>query len=276
MKRISGLWSASLLVVMCLSCGRGRPNESFVEPVEDTLLVVTDTLCEEEEVVEEARMEEHFGDFMFTFIHSRRLQRERVVYPLPRTDGKNQAEMLHKLDCTREFAFMDGDFYTVLYGNSLQIDEQKQRPHDHVLVEHILLDSLSMQVYDFERRSGKWVLTAIRGQDLHTGELSDFLTFYAHFSADSLFQQQSIAQPLSYSTTDFESDNAYIEGTIDASQWVSFGTEMPRGEITNIRYGQTYNPHHVVMQKCGLADGMQELFTFEKRGKTWRLVAYEN
>ena len=52
MKRISGLWSASLLVVMCLSCGRGRPNESFVEPVEDTLLVATDTLCEEEEVVE--------------------------------------------------------------------------------------------------------------------------------------------------------------------------------------------------------------------------------
>ena len=74
--------------------------------------MVPDSLGEEEDVVEEARMDELFDDFMFTFIHNRRLQRERVVYPLPRTDGSDKAEMIHKLDCTREFAFMDGDFYT--------------------------------------------------------------------------------------------------------------------------------------------------------------------
>ena len=276
MKRISGLCLTGFVMAMCLSCGRGRTEAPAAEETEEAFTVVPDSLGEEEDVVEEARMDELFDDFMFTFIHNRRLQRERVVYPLPRTDGSDKAEMIHKLDCTREFAFMDGDFYTVLYGNSLQIEEQKERSHDRVLVERILLDSLSMQVYDFERRDGKWVLAAIRSQDLHVGELSDFLTFYARFSADSLFQQQSIAQPLSYSMIDSDGDDSYIEGTLDASQWVSFGAEMPRGEITNIRYGQTYNPHHVVMQKCGLADGMQELFTFEKRGRTWRLVAYEN
>ena len=269
-----------LLVWMCCSCAEG-PRNRFCAAKPEPEVLPADTMPlededEEEEAVEEARMDEYFDDFIYSFLHSRRLQRERVGYPLPSADDNGEPQLLHKLDCRREFAFLRGDFYTVLYGNTLQINEQKERPHETVLVERIMLDSLWMRVYNFERRGGKWLLTAIHRQDLHQGELSDFLAFYSRFSSDSLFQQQSIAQPLSYSLLDSEADEEYIEGTIDASQWASFGAVMPSGEITNIRYGQTYNPHHVVMQKCGLADGMQELFTFEKRAAGWRLVAYEN
>ena len=269
--------TVACLAVLCCCCMQEQRSAS--EPVEpEALMLATDSLIDEpeEEPLEEARMDEYFDDFMFSFVHSRRLQRERVGYPLPSSDGESEPQLLHKLDCRREFAFMDGDFYTVLYGNTVQIDEQKERSHDEVKVEHIWLDSLWMRVYNFERRSGKWLLTSIHAQDLHQGELSDFLSFYARFSSDSLFQQESIAQPLSFSMLDVEADDEYIEGTIDASQWTSFGAVMPQGEITNIRYGQTYNPHHVVMQKRGMSNGMQELFTFEKKATGWRLVAYEN
>ena len=267
-----------LLTLVCgVSCLQERRGASY-QPETDTMSYMAEFMGEEEEAeepIEEARMDEYFDDFMFSFIHNRRLQRERVGYPLPSIDGEGEPRLLHKLDCKREFAFMRGDFYTVLYGNALQIEEQKEKPHEQVVVEHILLDSMWMNVYNFERRSGKWILTSIHQQDLHQGELSDFLSFYAQFSSDSTFQQQSIAQPLSFSMLDDEADDEFIEGTLDASQWASFGAVMPQGEITNIRYGQTYNPHHVVMQKCGLADGMQELFTFEKKSIGWRLVAYE-
>ncbi len=275
MKRIVWLmWP--MLLVWCTACQRGYRTAAY-EAEGDTLQIEPDTLAEEpDDEVEEGRMDENFDDFLFSFIHSRRLQRERVVYPLPRTESNGETETLNRLDCKREFSFLENDFYTVFYGSTRQIDEQKQQSHERVEVEHILLDSLWMGIYSFERRDGHWLLTAIHNQDLRQGELTDFLTFYARFSSDSTFQQRSIAQPLRFSMLDSDDNNEYIEGTIDASQWASFGAEMPQGEITNIRYGQTYNPRRVVMQKCGQANGMQELFTFEKRPAGWRLVAYDN
>ena len=108
-------------------------------------------------------------------------------------------------------------------------------------------------------------------------ELSDFLTFYAHFSVDSVFQAESIAQPLTIRMMDPDDELGVIDGTIDALQWSIFCPDVPEGVISNIRYGQSYdNPRHIVLQKCGISNGMQELFTFDKTGGRWRLTAYEN
>jgi len=130
-------------------------------------------------------------------------------------------------------------------------------------------------VYDFQRRDRRWMLTAIRSQGLAENELADFLVFYARFSSDTLFQQQCIAQPLRLSVFDPEEDD-YIEGTIDARQWRSFCPEVPATVVTNVIYGQVYRPDHMVLQKCGSASGMQELFTFQRERGGWRLTSYEN
>ena len=77
------------------------------------------------------------------------------------------------------------------------------------------------------------------------------------------------------SVFDPEEDD-YIEGTIDARQWRSFCPEVPSTVVTNVIYGQVYRPDHMVLQKCGSASGMQELFTFQRERGGWRLTSYEN
>ena len=59
-------------------------------------------------------------------------------------------------------------------------------------------------------------------------------------------------------------------------QWGSFCPELPRGVISNIRYGQGYGAYQVVMEKCGTANGLQDIFTFQREGRGWQLTAYEN
>ena len=106
--------------------------------------------------------------------------------------------------------------------------------------------------------------------------LSDFYRFYAKFSSDSVFQAQSLAPMLNVSIHDTEDELSIIEGTIDASQWVSFCPEVPQNVISNIRYNQHYTNQRVVMQKCGMGTGLQEVFTFNNEGHGWRLTSYED
>ena len=111
----------------------------------------------------------------------------------------------------------------------------------------------------------------------HESDIFDFLTFYARFSSDTLYQQAHVEQPLKVTVLDPEEDDAYIEGTINAEQWRSFCPDVPHGVISNIRYGvQKYNTKQMIMQKSGSSNGMQELFVFAKEDNEWRLTTYEN
>ena len=114
------------------------------------------------------------------------------------------------------------------------------------------------------------------GQGSNLLFLSDFLSFYARFCSDSIFQSQSIADPLHISLQDSEDEDEIINGIIDADQWQTFCPEVPSGIISNIRKGQTYGGHRIVMRKSGLSNGLQEIFTFNKERTGWRLTRYEN
>ena len=111
----------------------------------------------------------------------------------------------------------------------------------------------------------------------HESDIYDFLTFYARFSSDTLYQQAHIEQPLKVMVLDPEEDDSYIEGTINAEQWRSFCPDVPQGVISNIRYGvQRYRPKRMILQKSGSSNGMQELFFFTKEDNEWYLTRYEN
>lgn len=253
--------------------GRKAPSVEESEPI-DTLL--TDSVSEMEEEIEEAvdRIDGTFDDFLYAFIHSRRFFYKRIRYPLTlhKIDGEEismETSNLHD-----EFTFLEGDYYTVLYGDVHQIGEEHK--DSTVRIERIDLDNGLVRSFLFCREEGEWRLCRVQDGGLDMTGLGDFLNFYSRFSTDSIFQMQHVAQPVSISIIDPDDDSMYIEGTIDAEQWGSFCPELPRGVISNIRYGQGYGAYQVVMEKCGTANGLQDIFTFQREGRGWQLTAYEN
>ena len=284
MNRIAKVLLPLFVVVTLFSCNNGRNSESAMDAdstaVEES--VVSDTLSEVEEEIEEAdesdRLDTSFDDFMFAFTHSDRLQSKRIIWPLAYTDAEGNTRSVSSLNVASEFRFLKGDFFTVMYGDRKQVEKQKLETDDSlVIVERIDLMEEKLRNYEFKLLSGKWKLTSMRDMEFHESDIYDFLTFYARFCSDTLYQQEPVDQPLRVMVLDPEMDDAYIEGTINAEQWRSFCPDVPQGIISNIRYGvQKYRPKQMIMQKSGSSNGLQELFIFNKENNEWFLTAYEN
>lgn len=241
-----------------------------------------DTLSDVDEEIEEAdvsdRLDTSFDDFLFAFTHSDRLQSKRIVWPLAYTDADGETKKISSLNCVSEFRFLKGDSYTVMYGDRKQIEMQKSDSQDSmVIVERIDLTDEKLRSFEFRLLAGKWKLTSMRDIVFHESDIYDFLTFYARFCSDTLYQQAHVEQPLRVMVLDPEEDDTYIEGTINAEQWRSFCPDVPQGIISNIRYGvQIYNSRQMILQKSGSSNGLQELFFFTKEDNEWHLVRYEN
>ncbi len=273
------------LLIFLLSCQHGGRSSENGQTSEDTLSVEMDSsfLFDSEQMMEDEilqaeesrRLDGSFEDFLFAFTQSRKIQQLRTLHPLPLVTRQSNGEVL-AFDATEELSFLEGDYYTVLYGDHAQIESEKDTPDSVASVERIDLQTEQVRVYSFSKNNGKWKLIGLQDTDLSSSELSDFLTFYARFSMDSLFQSLSIAQPLHITIQDSEDEQNVIDGTIDASQWSSFRPEVPSGVISNIRHGQHYNIHQMVMMKSGVSNGMQELFTFHRTSAGWELTKYEN
>lgn len=241
-----------------------------------------DTLSDVDEEIEEAdvsdRLDTSFDDFLFAFTHSDRLQSKRIVWPLAYTDADGEIKKISSLNCVSEFRFLKGDSYTVMYGDRKQIEMQKSDSQDSmVIVERIDLTDEKLRSFEFRLLAGKWKLTSMRDIVFHESDIYDFLTFYARFCSDTLYQQAHVEQPLRVMVLDPEEDDTYIEGTINAEQWRSFCPDVPQGIISNIRYGvQIYNSRQMILQKSGSSNGLQELFFFTKEDNEWYLKRYEN
>lgn len=284
MNRIVKVILPLFVVVTLFSCNNGRYSESSedVDSISVDTSVVPDTLSEVDEEIEEAdesdKLDTSFDDFMFAFTHSDRLQSKRIVWPLTFTDVDGDTRKINSFNCASEFHFLKEDFYTVLYGDRKQVENQKSDMEDSlVIVERIDLIEENLRSFEFQLIAGKWKLTSVRDIVFHESDIYDFLTFYARFSSDTLYQQAHIEQPLKVMVLDPEEDDSYIEGTINAEQWRSFCPDVPQGVISNIRYGvQKYRPKRMILQKSGSSNGLQELFYFTKEDNEWYLTRYEN
>lgn len=284
MNRIVKVILPLFVTVTLFSCNNGRNSESAsdVDSMTIETSVAPDTLSEVDEEIEEAdetdRLDTSFDDFMFAFTHSDRLQSKRIVWPLAYTNADGETKKISSFNFGSEFRFLKGDFFTVMYGDRKQVENQKLDLQDTlVVVERIDLMEEELRAYEFKLLSGKWMLTSMRDIVFHESDIYDFLTFYARFCSDTLYQQAHVEQPLRVMVLDPEEDDTYIEGTINAEQWRSFCPDVPQGVISNIRYGvQKYNQKQMIMQKSGSSNGLQELFFFTKEDNEWRLTTYEN
>ena len=276
---------AIVMVATLLSCGN-KGSDSNQEELELLLSdsIPVDTLTKEEEELglneeKTPQLDGVFNDFLFAYLHSRTLRQERTTNPLPLEHIERETELLEDFNPEFEFSFMSGEYFTTLYGNASQMqeeDDQELEEDSIVSLQRINLNDGTIRNFRFLREEGRWKLEAIREETVADDNLSDFLNFYARFCSDSIFQSQSIANPLRIRLQDSEDEDGSIDGIIDAEQWQTFCPEVPSGIISNIRKGQHYSGRRIVMRKSGLSNGLQEVFTFTKERTGWRLTRYEN
>ena len=133
--------TAFLCVLFLHSCDAGRTPASSTDVQADDLVedtVWTDTLDAEEELLSltgETHLDENFMDFLFSFARSRRLQRERICFPLPRIGAAGDTVMLSQTEWNPDFSWMEQDYYTILYNSVEQIEEVKDSTPSQVQVE---------------------------------------------------------------------------------------------------------------------------------------------
>ena len=278
------IWLAVAVVSMLSCSGRERGARNDEQEVEFEDSIPVDTLQAEEEELglndESApALDGVFNDFLFAYLHSSTLRRERTAHPLRLEHTTRPTEMLEEFDPEFELGFLSGDYFTTLYGNSLQMqaeDDEEMEEDSIVNLQRINLNDGTIRNFQFLRVEGHWELTAIREATFEDDDLGDFLNFYAQFCSDSAFQAQSVADPLHIVILDTDDGEGSINGIIDADQWQSFCPEVPSGIISNIRKGQAYGQNRIVMRKSGQSSGLQEIFTFTKERGNWRLTRYEN
>lgn len=276
-----GLVIAVATLILLGSCKDKKMTNAFDgedDLGEDSIeAFVGDTLHLFEEEEPPAAVDELFDDFFFNFLDDDRFQGQRISYPLPCKDGEAD-ERLTKEDWHRFDHFKNQEVLSVLYEREQDYALSKDTSMQHVGVEWIQLRNDEVEKFLFNRVEGKWMLTAIekkRRADMPNG---DFLDFYAHFIADSLFQRHSLAEPVKVILTSDDGEEEPEEEHLTADEWFEMKNSLPlpTEEIVNVDYGQaciSQNRKTLLLQ--GVSNGMQMKFKFTKDGDDWRLMEIE-
>ena len=276
------------LVVLCMavfllaSCKKTpvapTPSSEEVPPVETTE-------PEEEELAEEEQLDELiaeepmpvtvdelFDDFIFNFASNKRLQMERIDFPLVINSGAKK-DTVQRDDWQMEHFFMHQGEYTLMFDSQEQMEHAKDTVLNEAVVEKIFLDDAFIRQYIFRRRGGRWMLCEIRNQTLPRNPNASFIDFYHHFVTDSAFQRESLSNEIDFVGPDPEDDFSQMEGVITPEFWDAFAPELPKRMLFNVVYGsQDSTANEKIFVLRGIANGLELELTFRRENERWRLV----
>ncbi len=217
-------------------------------------------------------IDELFDDFIFNFAANKKLQRERILFPLKSINGK-QVETITKDQWRIERYFMRQQYYTLLFDSEKHMEVVKDTSINHAVVEMIYFNTGAIIQHVFNRLRGVWMLTAIETIPITDSSNASFLSFYHKFVTDSVFQSQSLSDMIYFEGPDPDDDFARMEGEISAETWDAFAPELPRKMIYNIIYGQpSPEGNQKVFVLRGIANGMELEMTFRRRNGVWKLT----
>jgi hypothetical protein len=278
MERIS-LIIGIMLVLILTGCKDLKPQNADDSVLEEDSLEVADSLTEEEsmdELISEEPMpvsaEELFDDFLFNFASNKRLQMERVKFPII-VSSEAKADTLEKNDWQMEHFFMHHGEYTLIFDSEAQMEAVKDTSVNHAIVEKIFMDQGFVCQYQFDRKNGRWMLDRMNKQTMSHNPNASFLSFYRRFATDSVFRQQSLAQEIAFSGPDPDNDFDQMEGVITPDFWEAFAPELPHGTIYNIVYGHPHSHSNTkIFVLRGIANGLEVEMTFHREHNQWRLT----
>jgi hypothetical protein len=213
-----------------------------------------------------------FDDFLFNFASNKRLQMERVKFPII-VSSEAKADTLDRKEWQMEHFFMHHGEYTLIFDSEAQMESVSDTSVNHAIVEKIFLDQGFVCQYQFDRKNGRWMLDRMNKQTMSHNPNASFLSFYRRFATDSVFRQQSLAQEIAFSGPDPDNDFEQMEGVITPDFWDAFAPELPHGTIYNIVYGHPHTHSNVkIFLLRGIANGMEVALTFRREHNEWKLT----
>ena len=267
----------ALMCIMMAACGGQKQASQQDDSQADTTAVAdTANMAGQDDDLADAPMpkaaDELFDDFIFNFCASRKLQMERVDFPLPSVKG-DQKTTITKDQWKMEHFFMEQGYYTLIFDNERHMEVVKDTSVHHAVVEKIFLDTGNIRQYVFNRRRGAWMLTTVNTIPVSESSNASFLTFFHHFATDKEFQARSLGETVHFVGPDPDDDFAQMEGEITPDTWEAFAPELPQDMLYNIIYGEPVkegNSKLFVLR--GIANGMELELTFKRVGNSWQLV----
>lgn len=263
-----------LLMFSCTGKKAGQTGEMPADSVADTMDVAeTDTL---ELLITETPMpraaDAMFDDFVFNFAANKRLQKERIIFPLRKTEA-GKTSLIKKTRWEMEHLFMRQGYYTLLFNDDQQMTLMKDTAVTEATVEKIQLRKKLVTSYQFQRIKGAWMLREIQISPLDEHANADFLTFYQQFASDSVFQVKSLNQTVQFVGPDPDDDFNMMEGLITPDTWEAFAPTLPAKVLYNIVYGKPQpSGREMIFLMRGVANGLELELRFKKVGEQWRLM----
>lgn len=277
MKRfLIAIFAGLLVMFSCTGNKSGQSNEvaedslvadstEMVEPTDTMELLITQTPMPR-------AADAMFDDFLFNFLANKKLQKERIVFPLRITEG-DKTDQVEKKDWKMEHLFMRQGYYTLLFNDDKQMALMKDTAVSEATVEKIMLKKGRVDAYHFLRIKGAWMLTDVMKTPLSENADASFLTFYKRFVTDSVFQVQSLNETVEFVGPDPDDEYNMMEGVITADTWEAFAPTLPSKSIYNIVYGKPEAEGNAkIFLLRGVANGMEMELRFKKVKGKWLLM----
>ena len=275
MKRF--LFAIVASVLLMLSCTGGKTQRAE-EPQPDSVADSVDTTPTDTlelligETPTPKAMDELFDDFVFNFSANKKLQMDRIVFPLTVRKG-DKTETIEKKKWEMERFFIRQGYYTLLFDNENQMQLMKDTSLTQAIVEKIMLKKNLVKDYVFNRIRGAWMLREVREMAISENMNASFLDFYQRFVSDMAFQKKSLNSRVIFVGPDPDDDFSVMEGIITPDTWEAFAPQLPSKLLYNIIYGQ---PEPVGNEKIfvmrGVANGLEMELRFKKVNNRWLLM----
>lgn len=273
----------AVLTIVCFTsvgCTDKKPVPAVDSTAADTAVADTQAMDSTEKLIEETPMpkaaDELFDDFLFNFAASRKLQMERIHFPLAVYRNDKLKKHIAKQHWKMEHFFMRQDYYTLIFDNHKQMNLMKDTTIDHVVIEKVFYSRKVVQQFLFNRINGQWMMTSINYKPMYQNMNSSFLKFYGSFATDTAFQSRHLHNPVKFTGPDPDDDFSTMTGEIEPETWPAFAPQLPHGMIYNIIYGQknTESSQKIFVIR-GIANGMETRLTFKRIGGRWQLMKLE-
>lgn len=272
------LWPMLLCLLLTFSCTGKKAGVETDVPADSvgdsSQVVIEDTL---EQLITETPMpraaDAYFDDFIFNFTANKRLQFERIVFPLRVTEADGKTRMTEKSQWKMEHLFMRQGYYTLLFDDDDQMSHMKDSAVNEAIVEKIMLKKNKVKNYFFHRVRGAWMMYEVRTTPVEENANASFLTFYKRFTTDSVFQVQSINETVEFVGPDPDDDFNVMEGVITPDTWEAFAPQLPEKVLYNIVYGKPEaKDNKKIFLMRGVSNGLEVELRFKKVGGRWMLM----
>ena len=272
------LWPMLLCLLLTFSCTGKKAGVETDVPADSvgdsSQVVIEDTL---EQLITETPMpraaDAYFDDFIFNFTANKRLQFERIVFPLRVTEADGKTRMTEKSQWKMEHLFMRQGYYTLLFDDDDQMSHMKDSAVNEAIVEKIMLKKNKVKNYFFHRVRGAWMMYEVRTTPVEENANASFLTFYKRFTTDSVFQVQSINETVEFVGPDPDDDFNVMEGVITPDTWEAFAPQLPEKVLYNIVYGKPEaKDNKKIFLMRGVSNGLEVELRFKKVGGKWLLM----